>query len=271
MKKILVVLAILILIAGSAYAIDMNQSITNALGAQNSARSVVTDSSAIIKIWSPGGSAHAGIGISSSTSIIVYTDYTLQKGITISTRDTSTDTAGEIVDYINQNLATDSSVLISASIGADSRRSSSAKTLVPADIIDAGQTQAASTAIAYAQTNARISAGVEAKNGKINRLKSFTCQHPAGYSATGADGVTYTIYDGNTAIWTKYISGDAYRTSSNPANSSNTVTFPDDKGLSATKGNSLMVECVSDTASAAVNTTAKTLERISIVYDQLSE
>ena len=271
MKKFLLVLIALSLTAGFAYAIDFDQAVTNAVSVQNVGRTVATDSSAIIKIWSTGGAANPGLGVSSSTSIIVYSNVASQVGYTISTRDTATDTAGEIVDYINTNFSSDSSVKIYAEVGSDARRASSARSLVPADIISAGLNQADSTAIANAQTNGRISVGVEGKTGRINRIKSVSVQLPNGYSATGADGITLSLYDGNTAVWSKYITGAVLRATSDDSNSANTIKFNEEKGISVTKGNSIMAEAVGDTSSAAVTATEKTLTRAAIVYDQLSQ
>jgi len=268
-KKLLVIIAVLGLIAGTAYAAALDDGLTREVWAQNTARSVTTDNSVFVKVWAlSGGATNPGVGVSNSTTIIVYENYVTGVGHTISSKSSSYDTVGEIVDFINTNLSSDSSVKIHASVGRDARRSTSATTLVVADIIAASSDPDTTTAVVKGQTGGRISVGVEGKANKINRIKSFNCQLPAGYSATGADGVTYTVYDGDDAIWKKYVTGAVSRATQDMSNSANSVKFSEGKGVSVKTGNSLMVEAVSDTRNAAVTSTDKTLTQISIEYDQ---
>lgn len=268
-KKLLVIIAVLSLLAGTAYAAALDDGLTREVWAQNKGHSVVTDSSAVIKIWAlPGGAANPALGVSGSTALIIYEDVTSGTGHSIDTGSSSYDTVGEVVDFINTNLSSDSSIKIYASVGADARRSMGTRTLEAANYIAASSSKETSTAIAYLSTAGKISAGVEGKTNKINRIKSFTCQNPGGYSATGADGITYTVYDGDTSVWSKYVTGAVLRTVNNTSNSANTVTFPDAKGISASTGNSLMVEAVNETDSAGTSTAERSLTRISIVYDQ---
>lgn len=266
MKKLLAVIAVLSLIAGTAYAAALDDGLTREVWAQNKSRAVATDGSAAIKIWClSGGAARPAIGVSSSTSLIIYENVTARTGHTIDTGSSSYDTVGEVVDFINTNLSSDSSVKIYASVGSDARRSSSTRILEAADHINAGTDQDSSTAIAYLSTNYRLSAGVEGKANKYNRIKSFDAQLPDGGVT---NGVTYTVYDGNTAVWTKYVPAENLRTVTAIMASPNTVAFPATKGISSTMGNSIMVEAVLDGGSSNTTAAEKSQTNISIVYDQ---
>ena len=66
MKKILVIFAVLSLIAGTAFAANLNDGLTRQVYAQSKGRSVVSDKSVLFNVWYEG-SGTGTIGISSSS------------------------------------------------------------------------------------------------------------------------------------------------------------------------------------------------------------
>lgn len=287
MKKLLVVLAILTLVCGSAYAIDKDQAITNEYAARNVGRSVATDSTVALKVWCKNGVLpYCGVGVSSSTSIILYKTYAYgtQEGYTITLGSTYVlgsltdviDTPGELVSYINGAFASDSSVQLVASLGNDVHKDTPLTAIATANITACGVTQDATESVVKRQTNDRISVGAEAKSGAVNRIKSMTAHLDLRPNAPSSGGVTLRIYDGTTVIWRKYVTQAAWNAeaasySSNNSSSSNTVEFPDCKGISSSVGNGLVAECVVDTQQP--NHTAAELAgtNIAIIYDQLKQ
>jgi hypothetical protein len=120
-------------------------------------------------------------------------------------------------------------------------------------------------------TNLQLSAGIEATEGKYNRIKTIT----ASYGTTsGTNGViTVLIYDGDNIVWRRDVNTTAYNTAANANSSPSTISFISytDKGISSSYGKSLVAVVSSDTAVA--NTSATTNDKvsdhnISIVYDQ---
>ncbi len=184
MKKLLLVLISALLLAGVAQAAEMNQAISAELSAQSVGRSVATDSSVVLKVWAKDGVlSYPGIGVTSGTAIVVYSNYVTGVGYTINPSSSSYDTIGEIVDYINTSFATDSTVKINASIGKDARSGTTSKCIPAANIVTMGITKDTGAEITNAQSRL-LSAGVEAKDGVTPRLKSITAQIPAA-QATG--------------------------------------------------------------------------------------
>ena len=263
MRKILSVLSILLLLAGVAQAVEMNQAVTSELTSQNKGRSRATDSSVIIKVWQGDALTNAGVGVSSGTVLKLYTDTrNVPTGITLLTSASDLDTVGEIVDYINTNFSTDSSVEFYASVGPDGYRDMPSHSLTAADISVPGITKANASTIATG--NSRLmSAGVEATDGVTPRIKSVSYQIPA-YQASY---VTLAVWDGNTRIWQRTTGMGAYNSNTADSASPNSVTFPEAKGISATKGNSIVAVATTN-ANVDTDTVADAVNNIAIVYDQ---
>ena len=266
MKKLYLVLISILLLTGAAQAAEYTQAITAELSAQNVGRSRVTDASVILKVWNTTLES-PGVGVSDSTSLILYTNRITPTGITIDSAAAALDTVGEVVDYINTNLSTDSTVRFYASVGNDAYRDLSTTNLLPANISVPGATKALASTVANASSRS-LSVGVEDLGGMTPRLKSITSSLPL--AATG--DITISVYDGNTRVWRKYISNSAYNSATANSASANSVTFAEGngKGLSVTKGNALCVE-----ATTGVNVRAGTddlaINSISIVYDQYKD
>ena len=268
MKKLIILISSL-LIAGISYATDWQTALTADLAARNQGRSVTTDNSVILKVWATEGiSANPGIGVSSNTGIIVYSNYVTGVGYTINPTAAATDTVGEIVDYINTNFSSDSSVRIYADEGQDAYRDMTAAPVLDANIIAAGANRDDSTAVVNSESSNRFSAGVASREGTTIRLKSISAQIPV--SSETANSVALDVYDGNTRIWRKSTGTGALNSNTADAASPNSVILDGDKGLSATKGNSLCVVATS-TANIGTDTVADNVLGLSIIYDQYKD
>lgn len=262
MRKTLLVFISILLLAGVAQAVEMNQAITSELTSQNKGRSRSTDSSVVLKVWQGDALTLAGVGVSNGSTILLYTNVRTPTAITLDTRDTSLDTVGEVVDYINTNFSSDSSVEFYASVGSDAYRDMPSKSLTAADISVPGITKADASTVATG--NSRLmSAGVEATDGVTPRIKSISAQIPA----SGATYVQLAVYDGNTKVWQRTTGIGAYNSSTADSASPNSVILPEAKGISATKGNSIVAVATTN-ANVDTDTVAKAVNNIAIVYDQ---
>lgn len=268
MKKILLAFLSFLLLAGVVQAAEMTQAINAEYTAQNTGRSRATDSSVVLKVWGTEGIlSFPGLGVSTSTTIIVYTNYATGAGVSIDTQDASFDTVGEVVDYINTNLASDSTIKMNASVGTDAYRDMPTTSILRANIVAVGTSR--DTAGTVATANSRImSAGVESNAGVTPRIKSISCQMPVSVGS-GATGVTLSVYDGNTRIWRKYTGLSGLYTAGDVSNSANSVVFPG-KGLAATKGNSICAVATSD-GNVLADTSSLAINNIAIIYDKLRD
>ena len=260
MKKILVFMAVLALLAGTAYAADLNDGLTRQVWGQSKGRSVVSDGSVAMRVWYTG-SANGAINVSTN-SVNLYDDGALtavDKG--------TYGTAEIMVDYIS-SLAT-----WEAALGPDA---------IPGTVIG-GPTNLAVLTNAAAGTSKsspsyvsldsgssrRLSAGIEGTEGKFNRIKSITSK----YASAAPGTITVLVYDGDNLMWRKDVNTTPYNTATSKDASPDTVTFMNatDKGIAGSLGKSLVAVVSTDTAvviSSPITADKVTDHNISIVYDQ---
>ena len=258
MKKLFLVLVSILLLAGVAQAVDFDQAITGEFAAQNTGRSVVTDSSVLLRVWFDGGLDHnASVGVSADT-IILYEDGA--STYTVDTASTSYDTPGEIAGYINDQTGWH------ALVGPDAYDDYSCSAgLIASNNAYVGSNVASCASLwDDSSISTKWLVGVAKDDISQFRLKNINAE-----IASLSDNITIDVYDGNTRIWRKYITNAAYITTTAAAASTNTVIpTNDDKGLAATKGNSLCV--VVDTDGAwDTDAVAKAADQLTITYDKL--
>lgn len=264
-KKLLVIIAVLGLIAGTAYAADLNDGLTKQVWAQAKGRSVVSDGSVALRIWYVGSGAGA-VSVSAN-SIRLYHNGT-ETAVNYSTYGT----AEKVVEYI------DGLGNWEALLGPDARPG----TLFfgPTNITLASNAATAGTSktnpsYVYqdSSTIGYLSAGIEPTDGKYNRIKSVTSK----FATNPTNGiVSLLIYDGDTLVWRKDITATAgvgYNLSTAKDCSPDTVSFVDktDKGLAGSMGKSLIAVVSGSTAVTLdypMTTDKLTDHNISIVYDQ---
>ena len=262
MKKLIVLVSILFL-TGIAQAAEWTQALTADLSARNLGRSRVTDTSVVIKIWQGDALTNAGVGVSGNSVLKLYTNTITEAAITINVGNAALDTVGEVVDYINTNFSTDSAVEFYASIGPDGYRDMPSHSLLAANISAPGQTKALASDVTTANSRL-LSAGVEAVDGVTPRIKSISAQIPLNPGV--GNYITLSVYDGNTRVWRRTTSATANQTSNADSSSPNSVTFPEAKGISATKGSGLVAVATTD-ANVDTDTIADAINSISIIYD----
>ena len=260
MRKILLVLVSVLLLAGIASASEWNSSFNAELSAQNTGRAVVTDSSVILQIWYTGPvEDNASVGVSADT-VNLYSDGAA--GSTVNTSSTSYDTPGEIVDYIN------GLDYWKAAVGPDSYRNFSVSgAIIASDNAYVGSTQTDAASIYNdASTSLDQTIGVAADATSRIRLKTISQQ-----LASNSDNITIAVYDGNTKIWQKHVTPAVYNSTTASAASTNTVIpTNDDKGLASTKGNSLCVVVTTD-GQWDTDAVAKANDQLTITYDKLRD
>lgn len=260
MKKIFAFIAVLALLAGTAYAADLNAGLTKQVWGQTKGRSVVSDGSVIMRVWYIG-SASGTVDISPN-SVNLY-----DNGVLTSVSYLTYGNVQSAVDYIN-SLAT-----WKAAVGPDSRPGqyfATSKTYLSTANTSAGTSKTNPTNVYMDSSYARqLSAGVEATDGVYNRIKSVTYK----YATTNPGTVTLLIYDGDNLAWRKDTNTTPYNTAADKNASPDTITFVNytDKGIAGGYGKSLVAVVSSDTAiikSSPVTTDGLTDHNISIVYDQ---
>lgn len=261
MKKLFIVVAILLL-AGSVLVADanaaaMDEGMTRQVWAQTKARAITSDSSVLFRVWYTGNEVNAAVGVSSD-SVMLYEDVTTADYTEVNTSNSSYDTVGEIVDYINSLSGW------KAEAGPDGYRAFSvAGSIITADYEAAPRNEPSAVGIKLDTGTAKhILCGVDPETNKFSRLKEFV-------SRVGGSGlVTIRIYDGDTNVWTRYVTDTNYNSSTAYGSSASTVTFTTagDKGLSAGMGNNLVVDVARTTVGDATDKLPDCA--MSIVYDK---
>lgn len=257
MRKLIIVLALLTLVCSISYAIDKDQAITNELAAQWKARSVTSDNSVLFKVWYVGTGAGPSVGVSDNVTMLLYEDC----GSTSVGAGTYT-TLQDMVTYVDDLASWE------ASLGPDGYGAQTSNLLLGAASAAAGGTESAAVNVELdCSTATYMTAGVAAKEGTINRIKSIDTS-----LASADDNITITLYDGDTAVWTKWISAAAYKSTTAGTASSNTVIFTTgpEKGIAGAVGNEMCVVVDSDGA-IDTDATAKAGNRVVVIYDQLKQ
>jgi hypothetical protein len=259
MKKFLVLIAVLSLIAGTAYAAAVDEGLARQVWAQSKGRSVVSDGSVLFRVWYTGSSTNPGVGVSSNVVLKLYSDVATPTATTINTGSTSYDTIGEVVDYINGSV-TD----FHAECGPDGYRAFATSYLLAKNIATPGTNETTAASVySDASTSKYLLCGVNPDSSKFSRIKSFT------HRVAGTGAVTVKVWDGDTTVWRQDILEASYISATANGTSPNTVTFTNtgDKGITGGLGNPLVVEVYR--ATTLGDTSAKTSEaNVSIVYDQ---
>lgn len=254
MKKFFIVVAIL-LMAGSvlvadAFAADANEGTTREAWAMGKGRAVVSDSSAVLRVWYTG-TGTATVGVSDTTALILTEN---GSGTTVDTSSTSYDTLKEIEAYI------DSLDSWEASIGPDGYGSYNPTLLASAQAAAGVNEQAPTYIYQDSSTSKDILVGVPATVGKFNRIKSFTNR------VAGTGSLTLSVYDGDTKVWETVVGRTAYNTATSPLTSPNTIDFGT-KGIAGGMGKSMVVKASCATTLGDVS--AKTADcNVAIEYDQ---
>ena len=260
MKKLLLVLISVLFLAGQAFAAEYNQAATAELVAQWKGNSVTSDSSVIMDIWYTGTGVNPLVGVSNNSSILLYAGVAV--AYTVDLASTSYDTIGEAVDYI------DGLTDWEAAVGKDAYRAISSKQCLAESAATVGIDEANAYTVALDTSVGNLfTCGVKANSRYTNRLKSITTQ-----VSSAGDNITIYVYDKDTIVWQKYLTDAVYTTTTAAGNSTNTIVFVTaaEKGLSATKGNSLVVVADSDGV-LDTNAVAKAQNVVSIIYDQLGD
>ena len=264
MKKLLLVFAVLALFTGTAFAGLTDLQVAE-LAADTKGHSVVSDDSVILKLWYTGDVTDGqSAGVSSNVVLLLYDE---SSSTSIATNDTSYDTLGELVDYINDSV-TD----WNATLGEDAYRSLSSQFLSPLDKTDAPSASSTAVEVKLDCSSADfITCGVSAVDNTLNRIKSVT------HSVAGTGPITARLYSGSTVtgdtvIWRKDIEATAYNDGATSGASPNTTNFAEitaGRGISHVRGQPLVLR-VDRTTINATNNDAKTAEvNLSITYDQV--
>ena len=262
MRKILLVLVAVLLLANAAQAVEFSQIVTADFAAQNKGRSVTSDSSVLINVWYTGTDENPAVGVSNNTALLLYSDKIAGTATTVNTTSTSYDTVGELVDYINSVDG------FNASVGNDAYRAMSSAYMLGENLAAPGDREgSAYTVNLDCSTATFMSCGVLSSVGKTGRIKSFETS-----LASNSDNMTISIYEGDTAVYTKYVPAGAYNSTTAYGSSISSVKFTDDgsKGLAGTKNTPLCLVIDSDGA-LDTNAVAKAQNNITIIYDKLAE
>lgn len=280
MNRIFVIIAVLVLCAGTAFAGNLNDLQTADLAANATARSRVSDSSVLIKIWNTNANTNpARVIVTNNTTLALieagtqmgtdtrfgtsfgYMDSGSYTGIITSA--TTADTIGEVVDIINS----DTSGYWKAAVGPDAYRAMSSKYLYPDGDTEstAGSNEDQAAIISGDSSgSSSLTCGIAAKANTVNRIKSIT------HRLAESGNLQIAIYDGDTKIYRKDISRAVYNSASSTDPSPSTVNFAavtNGRGLASSKGNSLVVSASTGTLG---NTQYKLSDcNITIVYDQV--
>ena len=284
MNKLFVLIAVLVLLTGTAFAANLNDLQTAELVADTTGRYAISDSSVAFRIWHTDASLSAQVGISYNTAanalIIFYesnapiTDGSSRNmgtdgGGRIFTGVASGDTIGEIVDLINNDSNSD----WHAAVGPDAWKSMPSNYLLQAGTASAGTSKINPTYVYVNQTGVNmVTCGIEAQDNTVNRIKSIT------HGVAGTGSLRVQVYDGNSIIYRKQITRTAYNSGSATTPSSvgaspDTINFAAltaGKGLAGKKGNSLVVAVSGDTTVPATTGASKIDESVvTITYDQV--
>ena len=272
MRKLFILIAVLALFTGTAFAGNLNDLMTAEYAADTKGRSVVSDSSVVLNIWNITGSLSPKIGVSGNTGIVFYesgqvlTTNRIAGSTYVDTSNSSYDTIGEVVDAINA----DTTKIWKASVGRDAYRAMSSAALLGKDVVAVGQTEDTTGTVELEIGEADfMTCGVGAKSNAVNRIKSI--QH----KVAGTGNVIVRIYDGDTLIYREDTSAGHYDDAGAAGlvgASPNTVNFgaiTDGKGIAGSRGNGLVLR-VDRTAISFTDTEAETAEaQLQITYDQI--
>ena len=259
MKKLIIAIAILALFAGSAFAAALDDGMTRQVWAQSKGRAVVSDGSVVFRVWYAGSGAAPAVGVSSDSVLMLYTDVTAATYDSCDTSSASYNTIGEVVDYVNSLDGWH------AEAGPDGYRAFDlGQNLLCANYAAAGANEPNANEVKLDTGTAKtIMCGVNPDASKVSRIKQI-------YARGGGSGlVTMSVYDGDTAVWSRYVKDENWNSSTAFGSSADTVTFTTtgDKGISAGTGKNLVVSVSrATTLGDALNKLNDT--NISIVYDQ---
>ena len=265
MKKFLVLIAVLSLVAGTAFAADLNEGQTKQVYAQAKGRSVVSDGSVAFRVWYTGGNSPQ-IGVSCD-SVNLY-----ENGVLSSVSFATYPTIQQAVDYINSLSGWDAAVGPDLYGGAIMAPVAGRIPLLMTTTTPGSTKQSPTNVYDDSSTRLRLFAGVEATDGKINRIKQITSKFGVANPAAGI--ITVLVYDGDTIVWRKDVTATAYNTATDKNASPDTISFVNytDKGIAGSMGKSLVAVVSTNTALATnyMGTVAGKAadHNISILYDQ---
>jgi len=257
MRKIFLVLVAVLLIASTAQAVEWQQSMTAENAAQPKGRSIVTDSSVVMRVWYTGTSASAAVGVSPGSVIMLYSD--IGAGTSTAVSSVTYTTIGSAVDFINNQAGWH------ASVGNDAYRAMTSVLMLrenwaaPGDRIDNAFTVDLDCSVARF-----LSCGVLQSVGKLGRIKEFNTH----LESLNQD-MTIDIYEGDTSVYHKNIVAANYQSSTALGSSQSTVTFSG-KGLTGTKNTPLCL-VIGTAGTLDATAPARAQDNVSIIYDYLAE
>ena len=255
MRKIFLVLVAILLIAGTAQAIEWQSAMVAESAALDKGKAITSDSSVIMRVWYTGTGASPAVGVSAPT-VLLYSDVTAATSTTVNTTATYT-TVGAMVDFINSNAGWH------ASVGDDAYRAMASRFLLRKDYASPGDREDnAYTVLLDTSTATFMSCGILASVQNVPRIFDYHTH----LESLGSD-MTIDIYEGDTSVYHRFIPNAQY-IGTGIGSSSNTVSFT--SGIAGTKNGHLCL--VIDTSGTFdTNALAKSQNGINIIYDKLAQ